>query len=99
MGVNFILNFMSNLNMNFILFYEVIQIKPTLKLNEILNQALLKEKIEEICIHSRARPTILLYLFLVLLYLNMQNNLFQNIFKIFKMQIFAFAMNYCGKKI
>ena len=63
MGVNFILNFMRNPNMNFILLSEVIRIKPMLKLNEILNQALLKDKIEEIGIHSRARPTILLYLF------------------------------------
>ena len=48
MAVNFILNFMRNPNMNFILVFEVIRIKPTLKLNEILNQALLKDKIEEI---------------------------------------------------
>ena len=33
-----------------------------LKLNEILNQALLKDKKEEMRIHNRARPTILLYL-------------------------------------
>ena len=37
-----------NPNMNFILLPEVIRIKPMLKLNEILNQALLKDKIEEI---------------------------------------------------
>ena len=63
MGVNFILNFMRNPNINFILLSEVIRIKPILKLNEILNQALLKDKIEEIGIQSRALPTILLYLF------------------------------------
>ena len=54
------LNFMTNPNMNSILLSEVVRIK----LNEVLNQALLKDKIEEIGIHSRARPTILLYLFI-----------------------------------
>ena len=49
--------------MSFILLSEVIRIEWMLKLNAILNQALLKDKIEEIGIHSRARPTILLYLF------------------------------------
>ena len=38
--------------MNFILLSEVIRIKPMLKLSEILNQALLKDKIEEIGIHT-----------------------------------------------
>ena len=66
MGVNFILNFMMNPNMNFILLSEVIRIKPMLKLNEILNRALLKYKIEEIGIHTRARPTILLHLSFIL---------------------------------
>ena len=41
---------------NFILFSEVIRIKPMLQLNGILNQALLKDKTEEIGNHSRARP-------------------------------------------
>ena len=53
------LNFMTNPNMNSILLSEVVRIK----LNEVLNQALLKDKIEEIGIHSRARPTILFFLF------------------------------------
>ena len=35
---------MRNPNMNFILLSEVIRIKPMLKLNEILNQILLKEE-------------------------------------------------------
>ena len=65
MGVNFILNFMRNPNMNFILLSEVIRKKPMLKLNEILNQTLLKDKIEKIGIHSPARPSILLYLLVV----------------------------------
>ena len=56
MGVNF--NFMRNPNMYFILFSEVIRSKPMLKRNKIFNQALLKDKKEEIGIHSRARPTI-----------------------------------------
>ena len=50
--------------MNFILFAEVSRSKPMLKLNEILNQALWIDKKEEIDIHSRTRPTILLYLFI-----------------------------------
>ena len=41
-----------NMDVNFILS------KPMLKLNEIFNQALLKDKKQEIVIHSRARPTI-----------------------------------------
>ena len=49
---------MRNPNMNFILFSEVIRSKPMLKVNEIFNQALLKDEKEEISIHSRARPTI-----------------------------------------
>ena len=39
--------------------------KAMLKLNEILNQALLKDKIEEIGIHSRGRRTTHLYLFVL----------------------------------
>ena len=67
---------MKNPNMNLILLSEDIRVKPLLKLNEIVNQALLKDKIEEIDIHSRARPTILLYL------LNSKMmNLFVNIFE------------------
>ena len=57
---------MKNPNMNLILLSEDIRVKPLLKLNEIVNQALLKDKIEEIDIRSRARPTIFLYLFLAL---------------------------------
>ena len=34
--------------MNFILFSEVIRSKPMLKLNEIFNQALLKDKKEDL---------------------------------------------------
>ena len=62
MGVNFILNFMRNPNMNFILFSEVTRSKPMLKLNAIFNRTLLKDKKEDIGIQSRAQPTILLYL-------------------------------------
>ena len=47
--------------MKFILFFEVIRSKPMLKLNVILHQAFLKDKKEEIGMHSRARPTVLLY--------------------------------------
>ena len=38
MGVKFILDFMRNPNMNFILFSKVIRSNPMLKLNEILSQ-------------------------------------------------------------
>ena len=68
MGVNYILNFMGNPNTNFILLSEVIRIKPILKLNEILNQALLNDKKEEIGIHNRTLPTLLLYLFFWLIF-------------------------------
>ena len=54
---------MSNPNTNFILFSGVSRGKP-LKGNGILNKALCIDKKEEIGIHSRAWPTILLYLFL-----------------------------------
>ena len=49
--------------MNYVLFFEVIQSKPMLKLNEILNQALLKDIKEEIGIHSQARPFFFILIF------------------------------------
>ena len=58
LGADFIYNFMSNPKMKFILISEVIRSKPMLKRNKIFNQALLKDKKEEIDIHNRARTTI-----------------------------------------
>ena len=57
---------MRNPKMNFILIYEVSRCKPRLKLNGISNHVLLNVPKQEIGILSWARPTILLYLFLVI---------------------------------
>ena len=75
MSVNFILNIMKNPNMNLILFSEVIRSKRILKLNEIFNQALLKNKKEEIGIYSRPTIFSLLVYLLSLIRYNFERHL------------------------